>query len=42
MPWDTFLPDAQRYFGKPEHYADLTAFVRGIAPPAHSECICVW
>lgn len=32
MPWDTFLPDAQRYFGKPEHYADLTAFVRGIAP----------
>jgi hypothetical protein len=32
MPWDTFLPDAQRYFGKPENYADLTAFVRGIAP----------
>jgi len=32
MPWDTFLPDAQRYFGKPENYADLTAFVRGMAP----------
>ena len=31
-PPDTFLPDAQRYFGKPENYADLTAFVRGIAP----------
>jgi hypothetical protein len=34
MPWDTYLPvsDAQRYFGEPRHYADLTAFVRGIAP----------
>jgi hypothetical protein len=34
MPWDTYLPtpDAQRYFGKPENYADLTAFVRGMAP----------
>jgi hypothetical protein len=33
MPWDTYLPtpDAQRYFGEPENYADLTAFVRGIA-----------
>jgi hypothetical protein len=33
MPWDTYLPtpDAQRYFGKPENYADLTAFVRGMA-----------
>ena len=31
MPWDTFLPDGQRYFGKPENYADLTAFVRQIA-----------
>lgn len=33
MPWDTYLPtpDAQRYFGRPENYADLTAFVRGIA-----------
>ena len=30
MPWDTFLPDAQRYFGKPENYADLTAFIRQI------------
>jgi hypothetical protein len=32
MPWDTYLPtpDAQRYFGKPENYADLTAFVRGM------------
>lgn len=34
MPWDTYLPtpDAQRYFGKPENYADLTAFVRGMVP----------
>jgi hypothetical protein len=32
MPWDTFLPDAQRYFGRPHNYADLTAFVRGMAP----------
>jgi hypothetical protein len=33
MPWDTYLPtpDAQRYFGEPENYADLTAFVRGMA-----------
>jgi hypothetical protein len=33
MPWDTYLPtpDGQRYFGRPEHYADLTAFVRGVA-----------
>jgi len=33
MPWDTYLPtpDAQRYFGKPENYADLTGFVRGMA-----------
>lgn len=33
MPWDTYLPtpDAQRYFGVPENYADLTAFVRGMA-----------
>lgn len=33
MPYDTYLPtpDAQRYFGKPENYADLTAFVRGVA-----------
>jgi hypothetical protein len=33
MPWDTYLPtpDAQRYFGKPGNYADLTAFVRGMA-----------
>jgi hypothetical protein len=39
MPWDTFLPDAQRYFGKPENYADLTAFVRRIAVhlDGHSE-----
>lgn len=39
MPWDTFLPDAQRYFGKPQNYADLTAFVRGIAEhlDGHSE-----
>lgn len=34
MPWDTYLPtpDGRRYFGKPENYADLTAFIRGIAP----------
>jgi hypothetical protein len=33
MPWDTYLPtpDAQRYFGRPENYADLTAFVRAMA-----------
>ncbi|TVS14834.1 MAG: hypothetical protein EA424_18130 [Planctomycetaceae bacterium] len=33
MPWDTYLPtpDAQRYFGDPANYADLTAFVRGMA-----------
>lgn len=33
MPWDTYLPtpDAQRYFGDPADYADLTAFVRGMA-----------
>lgn len=33
MPWDTYLPtpDAQRYFGQAENYADLTAFVRGMA-----------
>ncbi len=33
MPWDTYLPtpDAQRYFGNPADYADLTAFVRGMA-----------
>jgi hypothetical protein len=33
MPWDTYLPtpDARRYFGRPENYADLTAFIRGIA-----------
>ena len=33
MPWDTYLPtpDAQRYFGRPENYADLTALVRGLA-----------
>jgi hypothetical protein len=39
MPWDTFLPDAQRYFGKPQNYADLTAFVRRIAVhlDGHSE-----
>jgi hypothetical protein len=34
MPWDTYLPtpNGRRYFGKPENYADLTAFVRGMAP----------
>ena len=41
MPWDTYLPtpDARRYFGKPENYADLTAFIRGIAAhlDGHSE-----
>ena len=39
MPWDTFLPDAQRYFGKPENYADLTAFVHqiGMHLDGHSE-----
>ncbi|MDY0169687.1 MAG: hypothetical protein RBS80_24300 [Thermoguttaceae bacterium] len=33
MPWDTYLPtpDARRYFGNPADYADLTAFVRGMA-----------
>ncbi len=33
MPWDTYLPtpDAQRYFGNPADYADLTTFVRGMA-----------
>ncbi len=33
MPWDTYLPtpDAERYFGRPENYADLTAQVRGLA-----------
>jgi len=41
MPWDTYLPtpDGRRYFGRPENYADLTAFIRGIAPhlDGHSE-----
>ena len=41
MPWDTYLPttDARRYFGRPENYADLTAFIRGIAAylDGHSE-----
>ena len=41
MPWDTFLPapSHRRYFGRPENYADLTAFVRGIADhlDGHSE-----
>jgi len=34
MPWDTYLPtpEGRRYFGRPENYADLTAFVRGMAP----------
>lgn len=33
MPWDTYLPtpDGRRYFGKPDNYADLTAFIRGMA-----------
>jgi hypothetical protein len=32
-PWNTYLPtpDARRFFGKPEEYADLFAFVRGTA-----------
>lgn len=34
MPWDTYLPtpDAQRFFGDPADYADLTGFVRAMAP----------
>lgn len=33
MPWDTYLPtpDGRRYFGKPGNYADITAFIRGMA-----------
>ena len=33
MPWDTYLPtpDADRFFGKPGDYADLSAFVRAMA-----------
>ena len=34
MPWDTYLPtpDAQRFFGDPADYADLTGFVLAMAP----------
>lgn len=34
MPWDTYLPtpDAQRFFGEPADYADLTGFVRAMTP----------
>jgi hypothetical protein len=33
MPWDTYLPtpNGQRYFGKPENYADITALIRGMS-----------
>jgi hypothetical protein len=33
VPWDQYMPrpDAKRYFGTPEQYADLYAFVRGCA-----------
>ncbi len=32
VPWDVYMPhDAPRYFGTPEQYADLYAFVRGAA-----------
>lgn len=31
-PWDVYMPgDTPRYFGRPEDYADLFGFVRGIA-----------
>lgn len=32
-PWDTYMPgNAPRYFGTPEQYADLLAFIRANAP----------
>ncbi|MFO7976980.1 MAG: hypothetical protein R6V12_20400 [Candidatus Hydrogenedentota bacterium] len=32
VPWDTYMPgDTPRYFGTPEQYADMFAFIRGNA-----------
>ncbi len=33
VPWDVYMPGpAPRYFGRPEQYADLYAFIRAAAP----------
>jgi hypothetical protein len=31
MPWDVYISNTERYFGNPEDYADLAAFIRGNA-----------
>ncbi|MDQ3814481.1 MAG: hypothetical protein M3347_11080 [Armatimonadota bacterium] len=31
VPWDVYIKGAKRYFGRPEDFADLYGFVRGIA-----------